>query len=92
LIITATLFGFLRPEPPKKISSRTLTFAERVDYQRAIEEIYWRHRIWTGSEMIVWGGNGPTGPSATPTPTPTPTLTPRSTPLPRVRPTPHPRF
>src|SRR5882762_1112147 len=25
---------------------RTLTFAERVAYQRAIEEIYWRHRIW----------------------------------------------
>jgi N-acetylneuraminic acid mutarotase len=24
----------------------TLTFAERVAYQRAIEEIYWRHRIW----------------------------------------------
>jgi hypothetical protein len=25
---------------------RTLTFAERVVYQRAIEEVYWRHRIW----------------------------------------------
>src|SRR5438128_1906287 len=25
---------------------RTLTFAERVAYQRAIEEVYWRHRIW----------------------------------------------
>jgi len=25
---------------------RTLTFAERVTYQRAIEEVYWRHRIW----------------------------------------------
>ncbi len=24
----------------------TLTFAERVAYQRAIEEVYWRHRIW----------------------------------------------
>jgi N-acetylneuraminic acid mutarotase len=23
-----------------------LTFAERVEFQRAIEEIYWRHRIW----------------------------------------------
>src|SRR6516225_7975744 len=23
-----------------------LTFAERVAYQRAIEEVYWRHRIW----------------------------------------------
>src|SRR5438046_4561141 len=25
---------------------RTLTFAQRAAYQRAIEEIYWRHRIW----------------------------------------------
>ena len=24
----------------------TLTFADRVAYQRAIEEIYWHHRIW----------------------------------------------
>jgi N-acetylneuraminic acid mutarotase len=24
----------------------TLTFADRVAYQRAIEEVYWRHRIW----------------------------------------------
>src|ERR1051326_1024044 len=23
-----------------------LTFADRVAYQRAIEEVYWRHRIW----------------------------------------------
>ena len=27
-------------------SQRTLTFAERVVYQRAIEDLYWRHRIW----------------------------------------------
>src|SRR3984893_4268683 len=25
---------------------RTLTFAERVACQRAIEDVYWRHRIW----------------------------------------------
>jgi hypothetical protein len=30
--------------PPSQ--ARTLTFAERVTYQRAIEEVYWRHRIW----------------------------------------------
>jgi hypothetical protein len=24
----------------------TLTFVDRVAYQRAIEEVYWRHRIW----------------------------------------------
>ena len=27
-------------------TNRTLTFADRVAYQRAIEEVYWRHRIW----------------------------------------------
>ena len=26
--------------------NRTLTFADRVAYQRAIEDVYWRHRIW----------------------------------------------
>jgi N-acetylneuraminic acid mutarotase len=26
--------------------NRTLTFEQRVDYQRKIEEVYWRHRIW----------------------------------------------
>src|SRR6201987_4797677 len=26
--------------------SRTLSFADRVAYQYAIEEVYWRHRIW----------------------------------------------
>lgn len=26
--------------------NRTLTFEQRVNYQRKIEEVYWRHRIW----------------------------------------------
>src|SRR6516165_8879546 len=26
--------------------SGSLSFAERVAYQRAIENVYWRHRIW----------------------------------------------
>src|SRR6516165_229887 len=26
--------------------TRTLTFTDRVAYQRAIEEVYWRHRSW----------------------------------------------
>ena len=34
------------PKHQRRISQRTLTFAERVAYQRAIEEVYWRHRIW----------------------------------------------
>ena len=29
--------------------AKTLGFAERVAYQRAIEEVYWRHRIWPES-------------------------------------------
>jgi len=35
-----------RPEAPANVSSRTLSVEERVSYQRAIEEVYWRHRIW----------------------------------------------
>ena len=46
LLLTGTLLVFLRPEAPAKVSHRTLTFAERIAYQRAIEEVYWRHRIW----------------------------------------------
>ena len=31
----------------KSLQQRTtLTFSDRVAYQRAIEEVYWRHRIW----------------------------------------------
>ena len=30
----------------EKAPARTLTFEERVAYQYAIEEVYWRHRIW----------------------------------------------
>jgi N-acetylneuraminic acid mutarotase len=47
LIVTGTLLAFLRAEgPPAQTSQRTLTFEERISYQRAIEEVYWRHRIW----------------------------------------------
>jgi N-acetylneuraminic acid mutarotase len=45
-MITGTLLAFFHPETPAKSSQRMLTFAERVAYQRAIEEVYWRHRIW----------------------------------------------
>ena len=44
--LTGTLLAFFRPEAPTKVSNKTLTFEERVAYQRAIEEVYWRHRIW----------------------------------------------
>src|SRR6184192_1110084 len=45
-LITGTLLGFLQSEATPKISQRTLTFQERLAYQRAIEDVYWRHRIW----------------------------------------------
>ena len=45
-IVAGTLMAFLRSDATAKISQRALTFAERVTYQRAIEDVYWRHRIW----------------------------------------------
>jgi hypothetical protein len=44
--LTGTLLAFLHAEAPANVSQRTLTFAERVGYERAIEDVYWRHRIW----------------------------------------------
>ena len=38
--------AFASPEAREKASGRTLTFADRVAYQQAIEDVYWRHRIW----------------------------------------------
>src|SRR2546423_1084140 len=46
MIVTGTLLAFWRADAPAQASQRILTFAERVAYQRAIEEVYWRHRIW----------------------------------------------
>ena len=45
-IVTVPLLAFLRPDAPANASQRTLSFEERVSYQRAIEDVYWRHRIW----------------------------------------------
>jgi hypothetical protein len=45
-IVAGTLLAFLHPDVPAKMSHKTLTFAERVAYRRAIEDVYWRHRIW----------------------------------------------
>jgi N-acetylneuraminic acid mutarotase len=49
LTVAGTLPAFFRSEAPTKVSHTAaagLTFAERVAYQRAIEDVYWRHRIW----------------------------------------------
>jgi N-acetylneuraminic acid mutarotase len=45
-IATALAVTFSISAAPEIAPDRTLTFAERVAYQRAIEEVYWRHRIW----------------------------------------------
>jgi hypothetical protein len=44
--LAGTLVFFFRLEARVNLSHRTLTFAERVAYQRTIEDVYWRHRIW----------------------------------------------
>jgi hypothetical protein len=45
---TAGKLALLHPEPTKVSypAAAGLTFAERVAYQRTIEDVYWRHRIW----------------------------------------------
>src|SRR5206468_11376201 len=59
-VIVALCSAIHPPEQPRKAlppqdnalfganghESATLSFAERVAYQRAIEDVYWRHRIW----------------------------------------------
>ena len=45
-VLTVPLLAFFHAEGTAKVSRRALTFEERVSYQRAIEEVYWRHRIW----------------------------------------------
>ena len=46
MIVTGTLLAFWCSDAPARILKETFTFAERVAYQRAIEDVYWRHRIW----------------------------------------------
>ena len=45
-VLAVPLLAFLRPQEQVNGSQRTLSFEERVSYQRAIEDVYWRHRIW----------------------------------------------
>ena len=46
LLVAGTMLYFFPPNVLARRDQRTLTFAERVAYQRAIEDVYWRHRIW----------------------------------------------
>src|SRR6478609_3357359 len=45
LTSSGTLLALSQHEAPGG-AQRTLTLEERVSYRRAIEEVYWRHRIW----------------------------------------------
>src|SRR5438552_10613131 len=45
-IVTGTLMAFLHSQAPSNFAAAGLSFQERVSYQRAIEDVYWRHRIW----------------------------------------------
>src|SRR5207247_3252638 len=45
-MVSCTMLAFFRPEASTKVSQKTQTFAQRISYQRAIEEVYWRHRTW----------------------------------------------
>jgi N-acetylneuraminic acid mutarotase len=45
-MVTGTLLAFFGAKASTKVSQRTLAFEERISYQRAIEEVYWRHCIW----------------------------------------------
>jgi hypothetical protein len=45
-MVSGSLLSLFQTRAPSNPSQRALTFEERVAYQRAIEEVYWRHRIW----------------------------------------------
>src|ERR1043166_8558091 len=57
-VFVALTSGFVSPNNESRLRAfsqsaarasehaKTLTFADRVAYQRRIEEVYWRHRIW----------------------------------------------
>src|SRR6266850_6501952 len=45
LTSSGTLLALSQHNAPGR-AQRTLTFEERVAHQRAIEEVYWRHRTW----------------------------------------------
>jgi hypothetical protein len=66
LVTLTSAFNFPNTSPdllPRLVSLSTaakpeqqrtmLTLADRLAYQRAIEEVYWRHRIWPKERLSV---------------------------------------
>ena len=49
VVETVTPCAYALTQARDKASVGTLTFGERAAYQYAIEEVYWRHRIWPES-------------------------------------------
>jgi N-acetylneuraminic acid mutarotase len=45
-MLALPLMAAVHSENPTNLSQRALSFEEQVAHQRAIEEVYWRHRIW----------------------------------------------
>src|SRR5258708_1213430 len=52
LVVAATLLALFPFKAPAKSERRSLTFAQRVAYQRAMEEVYWQHRIWPQANAV----------------------------------------
>src|SRR5947208_2735539 len=54
-VLAALCFGLAKQTTAlsraESAQTRTLTFADRVAYQRAIEEVYWRHLIWPSERL-----------------------------------------
>jgi N-acetylneuraminic acid mutarotase len=46
VLVLSVLAGFLTPATQNSAKVRSLSFADRIAYQRVIEDVYWRHRIW----------------------------------------------
>ena len=46
ILLALAVLSLLVSSSPVLSSARTLTIEERIEAQRAIEEVYWRHRTW----------------------------------------------
>jgi N-acetylneuraminic acid mutarotase len=46
------LFVKLSPTLPRAAQPKQLSVADRIAYQWAIEEVYWRHRIWPKENLL----------------------------------------
>ena len=52
-IAASSAFQSLNSTAKSPTQPRALSFAERVAFQRAIEDVYWRHRIWPQRRILI---------------------------------------